>query len=144
MYINKCLYICVYIHIYIHIHTYIHICIYIYVYTYIYTHIYIYMCIYTYTYTYIYTYTYTHIRIYNDKHKPAPRRVAATKLRRHRRKRPPSERATETRCRPPVKTKYRCQYLDIFQGVPLRLPKPLSDRFPVSVCSCPLCIINRL
>ena len=25
-----------------------------------------------------------------------------------------------------------------------RLPKPLSDQFPVRVCSCPLCIINRL
>jgi len=36
------------------------------------------------------------------------------------------------------------KYLDIFQGAPLRLPKPLSDQFPVRVCSCPLCIINRL
>ena len=31
-----------------------------------------------------------------------------------------------------------------FQGAPLRLPKPRSDQFPVRVCSCPLCIINRL
>ena len=30
------------------------------------------------------------------------------------------------------------------QGAPLRLPKPLSDQFPLRVCSCPLCIINRL
>ena len=36
------------------------------------------------------------------------------------------------------------KYLDIFQGAPLSLPKPLSDQFPVRVCSCPLCIINRL
>jgi len=36
------------------------------------------------------------------------------------------------------------KHLDIFQGAPLRLPKPLSDQFPVRVCSCPLCIINRL
>ena len=32
----------------------------------------------------------------------------------------------------------------VFQGAPLRLPKPLSGQFPVRVCSCPLCIINRL
>jgi len=32
----------------------------------------------------------------------------------------------------------------IFQGAPLRLPKPLPDQFPVRVCSCPLCMINRL
>jgi len=30
------------------------------------------------------------------------------------------------------------------EGAPLRLPKPLSDQFAVRVCSCPLCIINRL
>ena len=36
------------------------------------------------------------------------------------------------------------KHLDIFQGAPLRLPKPLSDQFPVRVCSCRLCIINRL
>jgi len=30
------------------------------------------------------------------------------------------------------------------KGAPLRLPKPLSDQFPVRVCSCLLCIINRL
>jgi len=41
---------------------------------------------------------------------------------------------------PPPPTKH----LDIFQGVPLRLPKPFSDQFPVRVCSCPLCITNRL
>jgi len=29
-------------------------------------------------------------------------------------------------------------------GAPLRLPKPLSDQFPVRVCSCSLCIMNRL
>jgi len=34
--------------------------------------------------------------------------------------------------------------LDKFQGTPLRLPKPLSDQFLVRVCSCPLCIRNRL
>jgi len=34
------------------------------------------------------------------------------------------------------------KHLDIFQGAPLRLPKPLSDQFPVRVCSCPLCIIT--
>jgi len=34
--------------------------------------------------------------------------------------------------------------LDIFQGAPLWLLKPFSDQFPVRVCSCPLCIINRL
>jgi len=39
---------------------------------------------------------------------------------------------------PPLK------HLDIFQGAPLRLPKRLSDQFPVRVCSCPLCSINRL
>ena len=32
----------------------------------------------------------------------------------------------------------------MYQGAPLRLPKPRSDQFPVLVCSCPLCIINRL
>jgi len=32
------------------------------------------------------------------------------------------------------------KHLDIFNGAPLRLPKPLSDLFPVRVCSCPLCI----
>jgi len=36
------------------------------------------------------------------------------------------------------------KHLDIFKEAPLRLPKPLSDQFPVRVCSCPLCIINRL
>ena len=36
------------------------------------------------------------------------------------------------------------KHLDIFQGAPLRLPKPRSDQFPVRVCSCPLCIINLL
>ena len=36
------------------------------------------------------------------------------------------------------------KHLDIFQGAPLRLPKPLSDQFPVRVCSCSLCIIHRL
>jgi len=36
------------------------------------------------------------------------------------------------------------EHLDIFNGAPLRLPKPLSDQFHVRVCSCPLCIINRL
>jgi len=36
------------------------------------------------------------------------------------------------------------KHLDIFQGAPLRLLTPLSDQFPVRVCSCPLCIINRL
>jgi len=35
------------------------------------------------------------------------------------------------------------KHLDVFQGAPLRLPKPLSNQFPVRVCSCPLCIINR-
>ena len=35
-------------------------------------------------------------------------------------------------------------HLDTFEGAPRRLPKPLSDQFPVCVCSCPLCIINRL
>ena len=35
------------------------------------------------------------------------------------------------------------RHLDIFKGAPLRLPKPLSDQFPVRVGSCPLCIINR-
>jgi len=32
------------------------------------------------------------------------------------------------------------KHLDIFKGAPLRLPTPLSDQFPVRVCSCPLCI----
>jgi len=32
------------------------------------------------------------------------------------------------------------KHLDIFKGAPRRLPKPLSDWFPVRVCSCPLCI----
>jgi len=32
------------------------------------------------------------------------------------------------------------KHLDIFKGAPLRLPKPLSDQFPLRVCSCPLCI----
>jgi len=32
------------------------------------------------------------------------------------------------------------KYLDIFKGAPLRLSTPLSDQFPVRVCSCPLCI----
>jgi len=36
------------------------------------------------------------------------------------------------------------KHLDIFQGAPLELPKPLSDQFPLRVCSCPHCIINRL
>ena len=53
----------------------------------------------------------------------------------------PSESKAATRVAastPPLK------HLDIFQGAPRRLPKPLSDQFPVRVCSCPLCIINRL
>jgi len=29
-------------------------------------------------------------------------------------------------------------------GSSLRLPKPLSDQFPVRVCSCPPCIMKRL
>jgi len=33
-------------------------------------------------------------------------------------------------------------YTYIFQGAPLRLPKPLSDQFPLRVCSCALCIIT--
>jgi len=33
------------------------------------------------------------------------------------------------------------EHLDISRGAPLRLPKPLSDQFPVSVCSCALCIL---
>ena len=36
------------------------------------------------------------------------------------------------------------KHLDIFKRAPFGLPKPLSDQFPVHVCSCPLCIINRL
>jgi len=32
----------------------------------------------------------------------------------------------------------------LFKGASLRLPKPLSDQFPVRVCSRPLLIINRL
>jgi len=36
------------------------------------------------------------------------------------------------------------KHLDILKGAPLRLSQPLSDQFPVRVCSCPLCIINRL
>jgi len=32
------------------------------------------------------------------------------------------------------------KHLDIVKGAPLRLPKPLSDQFPVRVCSCPFCI----
>ena len=32
------------------------------------------------------------------------------------------------------------KHLYMFKGAPLRLPKPLSDQFPVRVCSCPLCI----
>ena len=35
-------------------------------------------------------------------------------------------------------------FVRVCEGAPLRLPKPLSDQFPVRVCSCPLCIINRL
>jgi len=34
------------------------------------------------------------------------------------------------------------KHLDIFNGAPRRLPKPLSDQFPVRVCSCPLLYIN--
>ena len=30
------------------------------------------------------------------------------------------------------------KHLDIFKGAPFRLPTPLSDQFPVRVCSCPL------
>jgi len=36
------------------------------------------------------------------------------------------------------------KHLNIFKGATLRLPKPLSDQFLVHVCSCPLCIMNRL
>ena len=35
---------------------------------------------------------------------------------------------------PPLTSRY------LFKGDPLRLPKPLSDQFPVRVCSCPLCL----
>jgi len=35
------------------------------------------------------------------------------------------------------------KHLDIFQGAPLRLPKPLSDQFPVRVLV-PPSYINRL
>jgi len=31
---------------------------------------------------------------------------------------------------------------DIFKGDPRRVPKPLSNQFPVRVCACPLCILN--
>ena len=36
---------------------------------------------------------------------------------------------------------FLCVCVDIKEA-PLRLPKPLSDQFPVRVCSCPLCIIT--
>ena len=29
-------------------------------------------------------------------------------------------------------------------SISISLPKPLSDQFPVRVCSCPLCFMNRL
>ena len=32
------------------------------------------------------------------------------------------------------------KHLDRFKGAPRRLPKPLSDQFPVRVCSCLFCI----
>ena len=32
------------------------------------------------------------------------------------------------------------KHLDTFQGAPFTLPNPLSDQFPVCVCSFPLCI----
>jgi len=32
----------------------------------------------------------------------------------------------------------------LYIGAPLRLPESLSDQFPVRVCACPLCMINRL
>jgi len=32
------------------------------------------------------------------------------------------------------------KHLDIVKGAPLRLPKPLSDQFPVRVCSWSLCL----
>jgi len=35
------------------------------------------------------------------------------------------------------------KHLDIFQAAPLKLQTPLSNQFPVRVCSCPLCIMNR-
>jgi len=35
---------------------------------------------------------------------------------------------------------YPPKHLDISKGAPLRLPTPLSDQFPVRVCSCACCI----
>jgi len=32
--------------------------------------------------------------------------------------------------------------LDAFKGAPLRLPKPLSDQFPVRACASALCIVT--
>jgi len=46
--------------------------------------------------------------------------------------------AIGSRRRPPPPPPHT--HLDIFKGAPLRLPKPLSDQFPVRVCSCPLCV----
>ena len=48
---------------------------------------------------------------------------------------PALEAATESRRRPPPP-----KHLDIFKGAPRRLPKPLSDQFPVRMCVCPVCI----
>ena len=52
-------------------------------------------------------------------------------------------RAARWRLRRPLGSRRRLpppKHLDIFKGAPLRLPKPLSDQFPVRVCSCALCI----
>ena len=35
------------------------------------------------------------------------------------------------------------KHVDTFRGAPLRLPKPLSDQYPVRVLVSPLCV-NRL
>ena len=39
---------------------------------------------------------------------------------------------------------YTYTYIYIYIYINIHTPKPLSDQFPVRVCSCPLCIINRL
>jgi len=49
---------------------------------------------------------------------------------------PAPKAAIGSRHRPPPP-----KHLDIFKGIPLGLPRPLSDQFTVRVvCSCPLCI----
>ena len=145
------LYICIstYLHICIKIYIYIHICIYIYTYMYaflyLFKYLHMYSCIFVYRNISIYigltlAGSLMRWRIYLSSISCARASVWAVfrwfceNLLRHVSVRKWWRRGVDS----------APKHLDIFQGASLRLPKPLSDQYPVRVCTCPLCIINRL